>query len=139
MEHHEQTLGAYVRRVRADPNAIAVVVAGSVARGTERPDSDVDVYLVVPDEVFDGAIADNRVIFVDRSDAAYPGGYVDVKLATVAFLEAAAARGDARVRGSFEGARVAWVRAGYALAGLVAAIPVLPATAWESRAVSFIS
>lgn len=48
MQHHEDTLDAYVRRVKADPNAIAVILVGSVAHGTERPDSDVDVYLVVP-------------------------------------------------------------------------------------------
>ena len=139
MEHHEDTLGAYIRRVKADPNAIAVIVVGSVARGTERPDSDVDVYLVVPDDVFDSAIATNRVIYVERSDAEYPGGYVDVKLATIAFLNAAAERGDDPVRASFEGARVAWVRDGYDIAGLVAAIPLLPSTVWESRAASFIS
>jgi hypothetical protein len=139
MEHHEDALGAYVRRVEADPDAIAVVVVGSVALGTERPDSDVDVYLVVPDHVFDAAVAADRVIFVERAEASYPGGYVDVKLATVAFLQAAAERGDDPVRASFEGARVAWVRDGYHIAALVAAIPLLPATVWESRAVSFIS
>jgi hypothetical protein len=139
MQHHEDTLDAYVRRVKADPNAIAIIVVGSVARGTERPDSDVDVYLVVPDDVFDSAIAANRVIFDERSDATYPGGYVDVKLATVAFLDAAAECGDDPVRASFEGARVAWVRGGYDIAGRIAAIPLLPPTVWESRAVSFIS
>ncbi|SNS58996.1 Nucleotidyltransferase domain-containing protein [Asanoa hainanensis] len=139
MEHHDETLRAYVRRMKADPHAIAVIAVGSVARGTERPDSDVDVYLVVPDDVFDAALAANRVIFVERTDATYPGGYVDVKLATVPFLRAAAERGDDPVRASFEGARVAWARAGHDIAGLVAAIPVLPSAVWESRAVSFIS
>jgi hypothetical protein len=139
MQHHENTLDAYVRRVKGDPNAIAVIVVGSVARGTERPDSDVDVYLVVTDDVFDAAIAANRVIFDERADATYPGGYVDVKLATVAFLDAAAERGDDPVRASFEGARVAWVRDGYDIAGRIAAIPVLSETVWESRAVSFMA
>lgn len=139
MRHHEDTLGAYVRRVRADANAIAVIVVGSVARGTERADSDIDVYLVVPDDVFASAVAADRVIVVERSDATYPGGYVDVKLATVAFLDAAAERGDDPVRASFEGARVAWARDGYDIAGRVAAIPVLPPTVWERRAASFIS
>ena len=137
MRHHENTIDAYVRRVKADPNAIAVIVVGSVARGTERPDSDVDVYLVVPDNVFDSAVAANRVVSVERADATYPGGYVDIKLASVAFLEAAAERGDDPVRASFEGARVAWVRDGYDIARRVAAIPVLPPAVWESRAVSF--
>jgi hypothetical protein len=139
MQHHEETLEAYVRRVQADPNAIAVILVGSVARGTERPDSDVDVYLVVPDDVFDSAMAAHRVIFDERSAATYPGGYVDVKLATIAFLEAAAERGDDPVRASFEDARVAWVRDGYDIAGRVAAIPVLPPMVWEDRAVSFMA
>jgi nucleotidyltransferase-like protein len=139
MRHHEDTLDAYLRRVKADPEAIAVIVTGSVARGTERPDSDVDVYLVVPDEVFESAMAADRVIFAERAGATYPGGYVDVKLATVAFLDAAAERGDDPVRASFEGARVAWVRGGHDIAGRVATIPVLPEAVWERRAVSFIS
>jgi hypothetical protein len=139
MRHHEDTLDAYVRRVRADSAAIAVIVVGSVARGTERADSDVDVYLVVPENVFASAVATHRVIVVERSEATYPGGYIDVKLATMAFLEAAAERGDDPVRASFEGARVAWARDGYDIVGRVAAIPVLPPTVWEDRAASFIS
>jgi Nucleotidyltransferase domain len=139
MQHHEDTLDAYVRSVKADPNAIAVILVGSVARGTERPDSDVDVYLVVPDDVFDSAIAANRVIFDERSHATYPGGCVDVKLATVAFLDAAGERGDEPVRASFEDARVAWVCDGCDIAGRVAAIPVLPPVVWERRAVSFMA
>ncbi|GGM17819.1 hypothetical protein GCM10010129_72510 [Streptomyces fumigatiscleroticus] len=139
MQHHEETLDAYVRRVAADPDAIAVILVGSVARGTERPDSDVDVCLVVPDDVFESAMAAHRVIFDERSDVTYQGGCVDVKLATVAFLEAAAERGDDPVRASFQDARVAWARDGYDITGRVAAIPVLPPEFWESRAISFMS
>lgn len=139
MQHHQDTLDAYVRRVKADPNTIAVIAVGSVARGTERPDSDVDVYLVVPDEMFDSAIAAHHVSFVERIDATYPGGYIDVKLATVAYLDAAAERGDDPVRASFDGARVVWMRDGVDLIRQVTAIPVLPETVWDHRAVSFIS
>jgi hypothetical protein len=139
MRHHEETLDAYVRRLKADRDTIAVILVGSVARGTERADSDVDVYLIVPDGVFDAAVAGNRVSFVERADATYPGGYVDVKLATIAFLDAAAERGDDPVRASFEGARVAWTRNGVDLIDQVAAIPLLPASVWDGRAISFIS
>lgn len=59
MQHHEDTLDSSVRRVKGDRNAIAVI----------------------PESVFDSAMAANRVIFDERSDATYPGGHVDVKLA----------------------------------------------------------
>ena len=52
MEHHELALDAFVRGVSDDEDAVAVILVGSVARGTEREDSDVDVYLVVSDERF---------------------------------------------------------------------------------------
>jgi hypothetical protein len=139
MRHHEELLDAYVRRIERASSSIAVILVGSVARGTERSDSDVDVYLVVTDDAFDAAVAANRVIVEEQFDEVHPGGCVDVKLATVAFLDAAAERGDDPVRASFEGARVAWVRRGYDIAEQIAAIPVLPATVWEDRAVSFMA
>ena len=76
------------------------MVVGSVARGTERPDSDVDVYLVVDDASFDEAMAANRLAWVERRDADYAGGYLDIKLASPRYLAAAIERRrrpDARV------------------------------------------
>jgi len=52
VQHHDDTLAAFVAQESARDDAVAVVVAGSVARGTPRPDSDVDVYLVVTEERF---------------------------------------------------------------------------------------
>ena len=47
MRHHEETIEDFTARA-ARPEVIGVVVVGSVARGDERTDSDVDVYLVSP-------------------------------------------------------------------------------------------
>ena len=110
MEHHERALAAYVDSVRADPATLAVIAVGSVARGAERPDSDVDVYLVVEDDAFDAALARNRLSWIERQDADYAGGYVDVKLASPRVLAAAAESGDDPMRASFEGARIAFQR-----------------------------
>ena len=52
MEHQERALGAYVEQVKGEPGTLGVVVVGSVARGEEREDSDVDVYLVVDADRF---------------------------------------------------------------------------------------
>ena len=46
MHHHEQTIDAFTASQALRPEVLGVVVIGSVARGDERPDSDVDVYLV---------------------------------------------------------------------------------------------
>jgi predicted nucleotidyltransferase len=132
MEHHERALAAYVDSVRADPATVAVVAVGSVARGTERPDSDVDVYRVVQDDAFDAALARNRLSWIERQDADYAGGYVDVKLASPRVLAAAAESGDDPMRASFEGARIAFQR-DLDLDPVLEAIAVRPEEGWEAR------
>ncbi len=91
---------------------IGVVVVGSVARGDERPDSDVDVYLVVTDEAYADAARSGQVAFVSTVGVAYEGGYVDVKLASPSYLRAAVDHGDDPTRASFDGGRVTFDRSG---------------------------
>ena len=45
--------------------------AGSVARGTERPDSDVDLYLLVDDAAFDAARDSGRLSYVTADDVTF--------------------------------------------------------------------
>jgi hypothetical protein len=132
MEHQERALAAYVAQVSEDPDAVGVILVGSLARGAEREDSDVDVYLVVTAEAFARASASDRWAWVDRRGLDYPGSYIDVKLADLDYLRAAAARGDDPTRASFEGARVAFSRVAE-LESLVAAIGMRDAEAWDDR------
>ena len=108
MRHHDETLAAFIRTACED--WLAVVLDGSVARGRERPDSDVDVTVVVTEEAFEQARAGDRVSYVDREVATYERGYVDVKVVTLALLAAGVVRGDEPMRAAFTEARVAWSR-----------------------------
>jgi hypothetical protein len=108
VRHHDETLAAFVGAAGED--WLAVVLDGSVARGRERPDSDVDVTVVVPEAAFEQARAEDRVSYVDREVATYEGGYVDIKVVTLALLAAGAERGDEPMRAAFSGAKVAWSR-----------------------------
>jgi predicted nucleotidyltransferase len=133
MEHHEQALRAYVERVRVRPEVLGVIVTGSVGRGTERPDSDIDLYLVVTEEAFAEGLRRRRLLYVEEEGADWPGGYFDVKLATPEYLDEAALHGDEPVRDSFRIARVVWDR-GVGLAERVAAASTLPEAEWDRRA-----
>lgn len=138
MRHQEDTLAAYVAKVSQDEASIAVVLVGSLGKGTERVDSDVDVYLVVTEEAFGHAQESEQLSYVDRDIATYEGGYVDIKVVTGEYLRRAAAEGDDPVRASFIGARVAWTRDAE-IPQLVAAVPTMPEDAWDERAASFIA
>ncbi|WP_154795423.1 nucleotidyltransferase domain-containing protein [Occultella kanbiaonis] len=132
MEHHEAALARYVSDACAQEATLAVVLVGSVARGTERPDSDLDVYLVVDDAAWDVAARANRLAWSERHDEDYPGGYVDVKLASPRYLDAAADRADDPTRASFAGARVLFS----AVPGLeesITALAALPEQEWDRR------
>ncbi|MEI3846761.1 MULTISPECIES: nucleotidyltransferase domain-containing protein [unclassified Microbacterium] len=132
MEQQERALAAYVDSVRDEPGVLGVVLVGSVARGREREDSDVDVYLVVDDERFAAETARGRYAWVERRDLDYPGSYIDIKLVSTTYLQTAIERADDPTRASFVGARVAWSELD-GLADTVARIPVLPDDVWEER------
>ena len=132
MEQQERALAAYVDSVRDEPGVLGVVLVGSVARGREREDSDVDVYLVVDDERFAAETARGRYAWVERQGLDYPGSYIDIKLVSPTYLQTAIERADDPTRASFVGARVAWSELD-GLADTVARIPVLPDDVWEER------
>ena len=132
MRQHEQTIATFCQSQAASPDTLGVVVVGSVARGDERPDSDVDVYLVVTDEAYETATRSGRVAYVSTTGVDYEGGYVDVKLASPRYLRAAADHGDDPTRASFDGGRVTLDRTGD-LTKLVGQVADLPADAWAQR------
>ena len=136
MQHHEATAEGYVETVRDRPEVLGVVVVGSVARGTEREDSDVDLYLVVTDEAYAQARSAGRIAAVSQDGVTYPGGYVDIKLASPGYLTAAVADGDDPTRASFVGARVMLDKIG-GIADQVAAVVTLPDEVWSRRVTAY--
>ena len=121
MDHHDEAIATYVALARRRPEVVGVLVAGSVARGEERADSDVDLVLVVTEAEWRLAVDQDRVMVVETEAIGYDGGYFDVKLATAAMLEAAADRGDGPVLRSLGDARCAFDR-GVGLEGALARI-----------------
>jgi predicted nucleotidyltransferase len=138
MQHHHASVAAFIHRVSDRPDLLGIVLAGSVARGTERPDSDVDAYLVLTEDGFAEAVRTNRVSWVERDGVTYDGGYYDLKVASLDYLSAATERGDDAVRASFAGARVVWSRVDD-LAERIARIPRLPEDVWREREASYLA
>jgi predicted nucleotidyltransferase len=135
MRHHEEALERFVARSAADQSVLAVVISGSLSRGTERPDSDIDLYLIVTEERWSVAFAAQRLMYVERDGANYSGGYFDIKLATLSYLDDAAQRGDDPVRDSFAHARIAYSTV-TDLEERIARIAVVPDGQWRERVYS---
>jgi predicted nucleotidyltransferase len=103
---HERLIARATERFRADPATLAVIVGGSVAHGVARPDSDVDLMLLVPDEELERR--GEALTFADDELADYEGGYVDVKLVSPGFLAEVAERGSEPARWAFTDAFPVW-------------------------------
>lgn len=138
MKHHDDAVDRYVARVSSDPDVLAVVVTGSVARGSERTDSDVDLYLVVTEARWDAAFEQQRLMYVEREGIGYDDGYYDIKLATLSYLDDAAERGDDPVRDSFAISRIAFTRVAD-LAERIDRVSSVDDAAWRSRVASFVA
>jgi hypothetical protein len=136
VQHHDDTIRGYVDSVAGRPEVLGVVVIGSVARGTPREDSDVDVYLVVDDDAYTEARSRGMIAAVSQDGVTYPGGYVDIKLASPHYLTNAVTSADDPTRASFTGARVTLDKTGE-LADRVAGIATLPDEVWKKRIVAY--
>ena len=138
MKHHDAAIERFITRVSADPEVLAVVVTGSVARGTERPDSDVDLYLVVTEARWEAAFEQQRLMYVEHDGIDYDGGYYDIKLATLSYLDEAAERGDDPVRDSFAISRIAFSRVD-GLGARIRRVGEVDDDAWTGRVASFVA
>ena len=61
---------------------IAIVLDGSIVKGNERPDSDIDALIIVTEEKYKELAAQNRLAEVIAGRCTYEGGYFDVKYKT---------------------------------------------------------
>lgn len=138
MRHHDNAVDAFVASVADDPTVLGVVISGSVARGTERADSDVDLYLIVTEDRWREAAEARRLMYTSVDGIGYDGGYFDIKLATLSYLDDAAARGDDPVRDSFAHVKVAFSRVDD-LGERLRRIAEVPASHWDDLCAGFVA
>lgn len=110
--HHRTAIDRVTERLRADPEVQALLLGGSIAHGFERPDSDVDLMLVVSDADHAARLRDGHVQYWTREGCDWPGGYAEGKYVSPGFLAQVAERGSEPARFAFQDARVLFARAG---------------------------
>lgn len=137
-KHHEESLKIMEQMFRERDEVIALIFGGSVAKGLERPDSDLDGMAVVEDEYYEKLAAENRTAESIAGYCTYEGGYFDIKYLTKDFLVQAAEKASEPTRNSFVKSRVLFTR-DPEIEELVAAIPVFQEQEMEEKMLSFYS
>ncbi|MDQ0257053.1 putative nucleotidyltransferase [Evansella vedderi] len=141
-KHHEESLEImidYFKNKFPDrDHIIALVFGGSVAKGIERPDSDLDAMVIVTQEYFAKRKKMNSTSEVIDGLCTYEGGYFDIKYMTKDYIKAAAEKGSEPTRNSFIGSRVLFSKDSE-IENIVNDIPVFQMWEKEDKQLSFYS
>jgi hypothetical protein len=108
--HHQRAIERVTEQLRADPEVRALLLAGSLAHGFARPESDVDLLIVVSDSDHAARLREGRMQFMTADGCDWPGGYAEGKYVSPAFLADVARRGSEPARFAFQDARVLFAR-----------------------------
>lgn len=106
--HHKKAIEKFVESIKQDKRFLALIIGGSVAKGMERDDSDIDVVLVATDEEFKKRKKSNMFLYYTKDFCDYPGGYIDGKVVDLQFLQTVAERGSEPARDAFRDAWIAY-------------------------------
>ena len=137
-DHHQRAIDKMIQRFANDPGFGAMLVAGSVAKGCAREDSDLDVMLIATEAEYARRSISEPMSFCLFDVADYPGGYVDCKVLDLAFLREAADHGSEPARNAFIGAYPAFSRID-GIQELVERIGVYPLALQQERIDSFMA
>lgn len=135
-EHHQKAVERLADHFRESPQFPALIVGGSIARGVERDDSDIDVVLVATDEEYAKREPGRNLHYYTTDFCDYPGGYIDGKIVDLQFLRDVADRGSDPARAAFVGAWIAYSRIPE-LADILSRTPVYPEHEHQERIRSF--
>jgi len=111
-QHHKDSLENlihYYRNIFDDrESVVAIVFGGSVAKGIERIDSDLDAMVILTPECYERRAKENRLSECVTGYCTYEEGYFDVKFMNKVFLKEAAECGSEPTRNSFICSRVVY-------------------------------
>lgn len=137
-QHHKDSLENLKNYFMAKEEVIAVIFGGSVAKGCERPDSDLDTMVIITPEAYQRRVETNTTVETISGYCTYEGGYFDTKYMTKEYLLQAAEKGSEPTRNSFVKARVLYSR-DPEIQEIVERIPVFQKAEQEDKMKSFYS
>lgn len=136
-KHHEisiENMKEYFRK----REAIALILVGSVAKGTERIDSDLDGVVIVSEEEYAERKKNNITTETIDGLCTYEGGYFDVKYMTKEYLKDLAEKGSEPARNGFTKAKTLFCN-DTEIENVLPQIPVFQIEEREEKLLSFYS
>jgi hypothetical protein len=108
--HHQETLSRITQHLSGDESILGILLVGSIAHGFAKPDSDVDIMVVLPNALHAERARQGALTFIDTECCTYENGYVDGKYVSLDLMERIKASGSEPARFAYEGASVVFSR-----------------------------
>ncbi|KAK4202082.1 hypothetical protein QBC40DRAFT_322290 [Triangularia verruculosa] len=109
-DHHEASIAKIKAHFKADTTVLGLILTGSLAHGFDRPDSDVDVLIVVSEDDFARRLETGNLTMVSHDLCTYLGGFVDAKYTSLSLINQTAEKGSEPARWAYDGAKVLFSR-----------------------------
>src|SRR4051812_11232443 len=135
--HHAASIRNLVAEFERDPSVLALLLGGSLAHGFAKPDSDIDVAIVLSASEFQRRQQGGKLHYNNRTLCTYDG-YIDGKYIDEEFLRLVAARGSDPARYAFKDCRVLFSHLG-GLENLLAEVVRYPSAENAERTTRFIA
>ena len=136
-KHHEQSIENMKEYFRKH-GAIALILAGSVAKGTERENSDLDGMVILSEDEYEEKEKNNTTTETIDGLCTYEGGYFDIKYMTKGYLKDLAEKGSEPARNGFAKARILFCNDAE-IEDILPRIPVFQKKEKEEKLLSFYS
>lgn len=137
-KHHEESIEKMIEYFSKEDGVIALILGGSVAKGREREDSDLDGIIIVTPKYYEEKKRRHQLAECIHGFCTYPKGYFDCKYYKKEFLQAAAKMGSEPARNAFWGARVLFTK-DPEIEKLINEIPLFQQGEYEDKMLSFYS
>ena len=136
-KHHEESIVNMKEHFRKH-GAIALILTGSVAKGTERADSDLDGVVILSEEEYTEKEKNHTTTETIDGLCSYEGGYFDRKYMTKQYLKDLSERGSEPARNGFAKAKILFCNDAE-IADILPQIPVFQKAEKEEKLLSFYS
>lgn len=136
-KHHKQSI-ENMKKHFSKQGAIALILVGSIAKGTERADSDLDGIVILSEEDYAKKEKNNTTTETIDGLCTYEGGYFDIKYMTKQYLKDLAEKGSEPARNGFMKARILFCN-DEEIEGILPLIPIFQKKEKKEKLLSFYS
>lgn len=137
-KHHQESINNLVCMFSNNPDVLAIILGGSIAKGKEKINSDIDAMVILEDNAYERYVSSNKLAECIFDHCTYENGYFDLKYFNKDYLVKASESGSEPTRYSFTGARCIH-SLDEEINTLIREIPVYPIQLKQEKILSFYS